>query len=106
MRKNRARRDASREENQISLRVVVFFCSLLTVLLLTCFADAEKPTKVAHIGFLTAISASSMSARMDAFRKGLHDLGYVEGKNILIDYRYADGKPDNLSEFATEARTG
>ena len=43
-----------------------------------------------------------MSARIEAFRKSLHDLGHVEGKNIVIEYRYADGKSDSLSAFAAE----
>ena len=65
-------------------------------------AQAQQPTKIPRIGFLTAISAASMSARMEAFRKGLHELGYVEGKNMLIEYRYAEGKLDRLPAFAAE----
>ena len=65
-------------------------------------AQAQQPTKIPRIGFLTAISAASMSTRMEAFRKGLHELGYVEGKNILIEYRYAEGKLDRLPAFAAE----
>jgi putative tryptophan/tyrosine transport system substrate-binding protein len=62
----------------------------------------QQTKKIARIGFLTAISASSISARMEAFRRGLHDLGYVEGKNIVIDYRYSDGTTDSLSASAAE----
>lgn len=65
-------------------------------------AQAQQPRKVSTIGFFSAASASSMSARTEAFRHGLRDLGYVEGKNIVIDYRYADGKLDRLSELAAE----
>jgi putative ABC transport system substrate-binding protein len=65
-------------------------------------ARAQQPTPGPRIGFLTAISASSMSARMEAFRKGLHELGYVEGKNIVSEYRYAEGKLDRLPAFAAE----
>jgi putative ABC transport system substrate-binding protein len=76
-------------------------CALVFALCIAS-ADAQEPKKVPRIGFLTAISASSISARMDAFRKGLHDLGYVEGKNMIIEYRYANGKPDTLSVLAAE----
>jgi len=75
-------------------------CALLFALCAS--ADAQQAPKVSRIGFLTAISAASMSARMEAFRKGLHELGYVEGKNILIEYRYAEGKLDRLPAFAAE----
>ena len=64
--------------------------------------QAQQPTKVPRIGFLGATSASAISARLDAFRQGLRELGYVEGKNILIEYRYAEGKLDRLPELAAE----
>ena len=65
-------------------------------------AEAQQPTKVPRIGFLAAPSPSFYSARVDGFRQGLHELGYIEGKNIVIEYRYAEGKLDRLPELATE----
>src|SRR5215813_1694078 len=70
----------------------IVICLLLTVLLFTISpADAQQPKKIPRIGFLTASSASSQASRLDAFRQGLRELGYVEGKNIVIEYRYAEG---------------
>jgi putative ABC transport system substrate-binding protein len=60
---------------------------------------AEKMTK---IGYLSAVSVSADSSRVAAFRQGLRDLGYVEGKNMMIEYRYADGKLDQLPGFVGE----
>ncbi|MEK6601351.1 MAG: ABC transporter substrate-binding protein, partial [Candidatus Binatota bacterium] len=58
--------------------------------------------KVPRIGFLAAVSPSALSARIEAFRQGLRELGYVEGKNITIEYRYAEGKLDRLPALAAE----
>ena len=65
-------------------------------------AKAQQPTKVLRIGFLSAVSPSTISARTEAFRQGLRELGYIEGKNIAIESRYAEGKLDRLSELAAE----
>src|SRR5437870_9803130 len=65
-------------------------------------AQAQQPKKVPRIGFLSAISPSTVAARIEAFRQGLRELGYVEGKNIVIEYRYAEGNPDRLSALAAE----
>ena len=76
---------------------------LLTVFLLTVsFVEAQQPTKVARIGFLLAVSPSAAAARTEAFRQGLRELGYVEGKNIVIESRYAEGKLDRLPALAAE----
>jgi putative ABC transport system substrate-binding protein len=72
----------------------------LTILLAT--AEAQQGGKVARIGILAAPSAASLSARVEAFRKGLREHGYVEGKNILFEYRYAEGKLDRLPDLAAE----
>jgi len=64
--------------------------------------EAQQPTKVAHIGFLGATFPSTESARIEAFRQGLRELRYIEGKNILIEYRWAEGKVDRLPELAAE----
>jgi ABC-type uncharacterized transport system substrate-binding protein len=76
---------------------------LATVLLATAFfADAQQPTKVPRIGYLTGATPDGQSARIEAFRQGLRELGYVEGKNIVIEYRYAELKPGRLPELAAE----
>jgi putative ABC transport system substrate-binding protein len=65
-------------------------------------ALAQQPAKIARIGYLTAASPLPISPRTEAFRQGLHELGYVEGKNIVIEYRYAEAKLDRLPALATE----
>ena len=68
---------------------------------LACFAQ-QKPAKVARIGFLGAASASGLASWAEELRAGLRDLGYVEGKNIIIEYRWADGKYERLPALAAE----
>jgi putative ABC transport system substrate-binding protein len=63
-------------------------------------AEAQQPKKVPHVGVLAGGSAVSDAARIEALRQGLRELGYVEGKNIVIDYEYADGKTNRLTELA------
>jgi putative tryptophan/tyrosine transport system substrate-binding protein len=77
---------------------------LVAVILLALgvIAEAQQPTKVPRIGFLTATSASSQVPRLEAFRQGLKDLGYFEGKNITIEYRFAEEKLDRVPSLATE----
>jgi putative ABC transport system substrate-binding protein len=65
-------------------------------------AQAQQPGRVPRIGFLGATSSSANAARVEAFLQGLRDLGYVEGKNIIIEYRYAEGKAGRLSELTAE----
>jgi putative tryptophan/tyrosine transport system substrate-binding protein len=65
-------------------------------------AEAQQPKKVPRIGLLRPGSPPGSSPYVDAFRQGLRDLGYVEGKNIIIEYRYAEGKLDRLPELAAE----
>jgi ABC-type uncharacterized transport system substrate-binding protein len=65
-------------------------------------AEAQQPTKVPRIGYLTAVSLSAQLLRIEAFRQGLRDLDYVEGKNIIIEWRAADGIPDRLPALAAE----
>src|SRR6516162_3149948 len=78
---------------------------LLALFLLACgeFAEAQQSKKIPRIGFLLAIgSRSSQGTRVEAFRQGLRDLGYVEGKNMVIEYRYADGKLDHIPSLVAE----
>ena len=57
-------------------------------------AEAQQPTKVSRIGFLAFCLPCRFRDRNEAFRQGLRELGYIEGKNIVIEYRYAEGKLD------------
>jgi putative ABC transport system substrate-binding protein len=63
--------------------------------------EAQQPARILRIGLLIPSSASS-SARVEAFRQRLRELGYVEGKNIVIEYRYAEGKLERLPDLAAE----
>ena len=65
-------------------------------------AAAQQPTKIPRIGFLTGGSAIQISARTDAFRHGLRELGYIERKNIIIEWRYSEGNLDRLKQHAAE----
>jgi putative ABC transport system substrate-binding protein len=76
---------------------------LATVLLTTApAAEAQQPNQTARIGILLSGSSSSYMSRIAALREGLRELGYVEGKNINIDYRYAEGKTDQFEVLAAE----
>jgi putative ABC transport system substrate-binding protein len=63
---------------------------------------AQSPVKTARIGILASGTASTQAARYEAFRQGLNELGYVEGRNIVIEYRYAEGKSERLPALAAE----
>jgi ABC-type uncharacterized transport system substrate-binding protein len=75
---------------------------IVVMLAVAVIAEAQQPTKVPRIGFLVPGSASGYASLTDAFRQGLRDLGYVEGKNIIIEYRYTEGKLDPLPELAAD----
>jgi putative ABC transport system substrate-binding protein len=64
--------------------------------------EAQQPGKVIRIGILNSGSVSTAKSSHDAFREALRELGYVEGKNIVFEYRYADGKLDRLPDLAAE----
>jgi ABC-type uncharacterized transport system substrate-binding protein len=65
-------------------------------------AEPQQAKKVRRVGVLVGASAPAVATRVEAFRQGLRDLGYVEGKNIVIEYRYAEGKTDRLPALAAE----
>ena len=65
-------------------------------------ADAQQTGKVPRIGFLSLTSPSDRPLLLDAFRQGLRELGWVEGQNMVIDYRYAEGRDDRLPDLAAE----
>ena len=84
------------------MKTILVGLSIIVSLASVSFAHAQHPAKIPRIGFLGAASASALVGRLDALRQGLRDLGYVEGKTVTIEYRYADGKPERLSHLAAE----
>src|SRR5499433_1084731 len=80
------------------------FAVVLSVSLLSSqpIPEAQPAEKVPRVGFLTAFASSDIPLWREGFRQGLRDLGYREGQNIVIEYRYADGNPDRLSALARE----
>ena len=75
---------------------------IIAVMAVGAMAEAQQPTKIPRIGYLGGGSPSSNPARIEAFRQGLRELGYVEGENIVIEWRYAEEKLDRLPSLATE----
>ena len=65
-------------------------------------AQAQQPGKVPRIGYLSSLDPASESTRSEAFRQALRELGYIEGQNIAIEYRYMEGKRDRIPELAAE----
>jgi putative ABC transport system substrate-binding protein len=65
-------------------------------------AAEAQPGKVPRVGFLSVDAAAEAAAAINAFRQGLHELGHVEGKNIVIEWRFAEGRLDRLATLATE----
>ena len=83
---------------------IIPFLALIIFFGLTSLQPAlsQQPAALPRIGFLIGSTPSAMAARNDAFRQGLRELGYVEGKNIIVEWRFADGKLDRLRALAAE----
>jgi putative ABC transport system substrate-binding protein len=84
------------------MRRKIFLGLLATVLLMTASAEAQQTEKVARIGFLDVSTASGSAALVDAFRQELSKLGWIEGKNITLEYRFAEQKSEPLPERAAD----
>jgi putative ABC transport system substrate-binding protein len=80
--------------------VFLAFCAVLVPLCLS--VEAQQAQKTARIGYLSTLDAARDSARTEAIRLGLRELGYTEGQNIAFEYRYAEGKLDRYAELAAE----
>src|SRR5215470_9821092 len=74
----------------------------LGFLLAPLCAEAQQPTKVHRIGRLSSASPASDQHVVEAFRQGLRDLGYVEGQNLVIEWRWAEGSAERLRDLAAE----
>jgi putative tryptophan/tyrosine transport system substrate-binding protein len=83
-------------------RKLSIFIFVTVILASVLFAHAQQPGKIARIGYLTGPSLSANTERIEAFRQGLRELGYIEGKNIVIEWRSAEGKLDRLPAVAAE----
>ena len=85
--------------NKAGLSSILVAVALVAV---GAIAEAQQPTKIPRIGYLAGASRSANSARREAFRQGLRELGYLEGKNIVIELRSAEEKLDRLPALAAE----
>jgi putative ABC transport system substrate-binding protein len=91
----------SRQRSVASKGVFYFaFCAMLFAP--SYCARAQQVKKMPHVGYLSAIDRATELIRIEAIRSALREIGYVEGKNIATEYRYADGNPARLSELAEE----
>jgi putative ABC transport system substrate-binding protein len=93
---------AKKQERKSMVKTFGFLLLAIIFLTTVSHAAAQQPKKIPLVGFLVPGSPSSYSARIEAFRQGLRELGYVEGQNIIIEYRYTEGKSDRLPVLASE----
>ena len=75
---------------------------VVVLLAVAAIAEAQQPKKVLLIGYLSAVEPASESARSEPIRRALRELGYIEGQNIAIEYRYGEGRGDRAPELAAE----
>jgi ABC-type uncharacterized transport system substrate-binding protein len=78
------------------------FAVVVALMVCGARAEAQQPKKVPRIGYLSAGGAAGEFARSEAIRLALRELGYIEGQNIAIEYRFAEGKVDRAPELAAE----
>src|SRR5262249_35718397 len=90
----------SSEEKHMKKNTVLILCALLLALCVS--AGAQQPGKIFRLGFLDNSTASGSAALVDAFRQELSKLGWIEGKNVTIEYRFGEGKRDHLPELAAD----
>src|SRR5437762_2983875 len=84
------------------MKLIVGVVAMFVALAACGAARAQQPGKIPRIGYLAVSSLSSNADRVEAFRQGLAELGYVEGKNILIEWRSGEGKLERRGELAAE----
>lgn len=80
--------------------------SLLVLGVVPCISVAQQPGKVWRVGMLETMPMAPNAANLNAFLKGMRELGYVEGQNLVLDYRSADGRADRFPNLATEMVRG
>ena len=87
---------------RIQNRKWAIFLIVLALTVCGASAEAQQEKPIPRIGFVSNTFPSAVATRVEAFRKGLHELGYVEGKDIVIEYRHSEGKPDRLPALVAE----
>jgi putative ABC transport system substrate-binding protein len=97
-------RDKKAARTRCGMKKAAASSIMVAVMLLavSVMAEAQEPKKVPRIGVLVTGSVSTHKSRDDAFRQGLRELGYTEGKNVVIEYRYAEGKLSRYPDLANE----
>src|SRR5262245_66216676 len=80
--------------------IVLTLCAMLFAVCVS--AQPQPPKKIPRIGYLSLLDPASESARVEAIRLALRELGYIEGQNIAIEYRYTEGKRDRAPELAAQ----
>jgi putative ABC transport system substrate-binding protein len=90
-------------KSQIQNRQLVGIVAIgVTFAMCAAVADAQEPAKIPRIGYVTGLDRNNPGPNVEAFQRGLQDIGYVEGKNILVEYRYAEGKMDRSPTLVGE----
>src|SRR5207244_691896 len=85
------------------MRKKIFAVTFAFMLFAVCFSvAAQQPAKIRRIGYVSGSGPITSDPRFEAFRQGLRDLGYMEGKNILLEYRYAEGRQDPIPGLVSE----
>src|SRR4029434_2427773 len=95
------RREARGKKKNMKKRITLWLLATL-FLANVSLADAQQPEKIPRIGILEYRRPSDRAPAWEACRQRLRDLGYIEGKNIIVEYRYAEGNIQRLSELAAE----
>src|SRR5262245_43537680 len=99
---NKHSRACVRGEGEMNKRKLGSFALCAMLFTLCQSAEAQQPAKILRIGYLSNTDAATDSDRAGGIRLALRELGYIEGQNIAIEYRYAEGKVDRASELAAE----
>jgi putative ABC transport system substrate-binding protein len=84
------------------MKILIFFFLVIAVLNGGAITDAQQLTKLPRVGYASSGDAASPGPLVESFRQGLRDLGYVEGKNIITEFRFAEGKVDRMPDFVAE----
>jgi len=85
-----------------AMKTLIYPVLLIAMTVVGAAVQAQQPTKRHRVGYLSALSASSESARSEVIRRSLGEFGYIKGQNIAIEYRYSEGKPDRAPELAAD----